>query len=113
MQWGRTPVAQTIVVLCEPFWNTASHQERWSAPRLGPRGADTLSDKLAYFARALGRANASADAAGLRAGGWLSIRFTERVNCPTSPALFTITTSAPVDCSVKPSGSTNPESRMM
>src|ERR1017187_1778666 len=48
------------------------------------------------FALTFARAGASAEPAGLRAGGWLSSRLTDRVNCPTSPALFTITTSAPV-----------------
>src|ERR1700691_1559975 len=41
-----------------------------------------------YLARAVARARASAEPAGLRAGASLSSRLTTRINCPTSPALL-------------------------
>src|ERR1017187_7188868 len=116
-----TPVRPGLVRVAADLWWAIEHQEGVIvvdtirvpvSPRRGTQGF-AQSARYICFALAFARAGASAEPAGLRAGGSLSSRLTDLVNCPTSPALLTITTSAPVDCSVKPSGSTNPESRIM
>ena len=50
---------------------------------------------------------------GLAGSGAVESRFTELSRCTGSCELLAMTISAPVTCSVRPRGSTKPESRMM